>query len=338
MHLLAAVLFALQSPDAPRTDLEAQLQRWPAGVVVRAAESGRPNAEGALGRNRPAYFHVRFQLGISPLADAAVLAKRPDLAADAVRALAYSARFETGNGDFQLQIPAGMRGTPNPGDLASGRAFFLSDAGSALHALSGSEWFRQHPATDSLRRRVAALRPVYARALNRLVADSAVLRRVDARAPNRLFFDALAYTALGSWLDDSVALRLGVEFSERALALQRPEGWFVEGDGWDSSYQGVALIRGWRIWHLLADSEHAEVLGAALDRGTRWYASRVLPTGEISTQGNTRVYPGGESFLGQEKRLSWIDGMKALYAASAARESSVWLAVGERVQRHYAPR
>lgn len=338
MRFFALALISLPTPQTPRTDLEAQLRRWPAGVVVRIAESARPNADGALGRNRQGYFHVRFQLGISALADAAVIGRRHDLAADAVRALEYSARFETGAGDFRLQIPPRMLGAPNAGDRASARAFFLSDAGSAVLALERSDWFQQLPAADSLRQRLRQLHPVYARALSRLVADSALLRRTDARAPNRLFFDALAYTAMGNWLGDSTAQRLGVGFSQRALALQRPEGWFVEGEGWDSSYQGVALARAWRLWALLSDSTHAEELGAALDRGTRWFASRILANGEISAEGNTRVYPGGEAFLGQEKRVAWIDGLRALNSAAAARNSAPYFALGERVRRHYAPR
>jgi hypothetical protein len=39
----------------------------------------------------------------------------------------------------------------------------------------------------------------------------------------------------------------------------------------------------------------------------------VLSTGEISTQGNTRVYDGGEKFLGEEKKVAWKSTAIAFY-------------------------
>jgi len=44
-----------------------------------------------------------------------------------------------------------------------------------------------------------------------------------------------------------------------------------------------------------------------------WQKSRTLESGEISTEGNTRVYSGGEDFLGREKDVDWVDTMVGFF-------------------------
>ena len=254
-------------------------------IIERLGQANLPDAQGAQSRNQAAYFHVRFQTGISPLADYAVARENLTALDQAIRATEYSFAHQRPAGDFTLVIPSAQANQPPPtaADLASGVAFFLASAGPALLAFDESDWYRNAAATAPHRARVAALRPAVQRAATWLVQQQRTLAAYDSLAPNRLYFDALAYYSLGRYLNDEPTRQVGVRFARQAIRAQHGRGYYQEGGGYDSSYQGVGQ------------------------------ASRVLASGEISTQGNTRVYPGGEAFLGTEKQVAWTSTMLACW-------------------------
>lgn len=280
-------------------------------VMRRLSFANQPTSEGALSRNSTGYFHVRFQMSISTLTMYAVLAENVTEVEKAVKAIEYSFQYQLPDGDFRLIQPASLAQMPPASevDLASGSAFFLSSLGVSLSALQESRWFTTSNEARPYRERIEALRPKIVLALERLMQRSEILLRADAAAPNRLLFDALAYQTLGTYGNIAEAQRLATRFTEAALALQVAEGYFQEGSGYDSSYQGVGLSVGWNVYLTLAPAQSAlrERLWKALSCGTSWQRSRILPSGEIITQGNARVYPGGEKFLGEEKSIAWKD-------------------------------
>jgi hypothetical protein len=276
----------------------------------RLAQANQPNAEGALSRNITAYFHVRFQISVSTLTLYAILSQSTAELEKAVKAIEYSFAYQKPDGDFQFIQPPSLSNLPQATevDLASGAAFFLSSLGIGLASMQESVWFTTSNEARPYRERIEKLRPKFEAALQNLVRKSDVLRRGDVDAPNRLFFDALAYQTLGNYLKNSDAQALAMQFAEAALALQVSEGYFKEGTGYDSSYQGVGLSVGWNVYLTLpSQSLIKSRLWKALACGTSWQRSRVTSRGEILTQGNSRVYPGGEKFLGEEKELAWKD-------------------------------
>ena len=286
-------------------------------IIERLGQANQPNAQGAQSRNQAAYFHVRFQTGISPLADYAVARENLTALDQAVRATEYSFAHQRPAGDFTLVIPANLATQPPPSaaDLASGVAFFLASAGPALLAFDESDWYRNAAATAPHRARVAALRPAVQRAAAWLVQQQRTLAAYDSLAPNRLYFDAVAYYSLGRYLNDGPTQQVGLRFARQAMRSQHGRGYYQEGGGYDSSYQGVGLFLGFRLLTLLPATEPLRAdLWNSLSCGTNWQASRVLASGEISTQGNTRVYSGGEAFLGAEKQVAWTSTMLAFWS------------------------
>ena len=77
----------------------------------------------------------------------------------------------------------------------------------------------------------------------------------DQNAPNRLFYDALAFYSLGKWLEDESLKEIGFEFAQLAINKKQPEGYFLEGGGWDCSYQGVANQVGFNLFSILDSDE-----------------------------------------------------------------------------------
>ncbi len=310
-------------------------QLFPAQVLEGLAASSAAGADGAMGRNKEGYFHVRFQMGISPLANFAVGKQRPDILEMTVKAIEYSFERQTPDGDFDMVIPPGLAqaGVATEGDKVSGVAFFASSLGCGLLALKESSWFQQQAGPKN---RITDLTPKLALALAYLKSKKDLLEQVDGHAPNRLLFDALAYFSLGKYLNDAEAMRLGVAIARLALSKQDGSGFFVEGGGWDSSYNAVCTENGFRLLTLLlAQDPFFEELYNSIACSMHWQATRVAANGEVLTEGNTRVYQGGETFLGAEKGMAYKSVLFSLLAMHHHTGNAAYATLADKVIQYY---
>lgn len=297
----------------------------------------KPDASGALGRNREGYFHVRFQMDIGFLASYAVKFNSDGALENFILATEYSFNKQKPAGDFDLVIPADLQylGQPSAADLASGTSFFLSALGSSLALLNQSPWFTGRP-SDNLKARLNSLTPKFQLAMAFLKTQKEALKQYDDDAPNRLLFDALAFYGMGVYLNDAEAKTIGIEFIQLALSKQDAAGYFTEGGGFDSSYNGVSVRLGLILLGVLPSQETIYLaLQKALSCSVQWQASRVLSTGEISLKGNPRVYPGGEEFLGAEKQIAWIDTLLTFYFTATISGDKSYEALAKRVENFY---
>ncbi len=157
------------------------------------------------------------------------------------------------------------------------------------------------------------------------------------RLPIVYFFDAIAFYALGNYLNDEKAMETGRFFAQKALKQRNVKaGYFIEKGGWDSSYNGVAIMLGFELYCLLPKNDPLkERLGKTVSCATYWQKSRVLKTGEISTQGNTRVYPGGEYFFGNEKQVDVKKTVRAFYYMSILSNKQEYKELAERIYKFY---
>lgn len=278
----------------------------------------QPGLDGSLGRNKHGYFHVRFQLNMTSISDLAVVGQRMDALQALVATINYAFSHQLQDGSFAFFPPDELVNSPSyspptPGDLASGNAFFMSSLGLSLLTLQDSKWFLESEATQEIRNELELLSPAFELALDDLINKQEVLKLYDSQAPNRLLFDALAFYSLGKYLSRTDAQLIAFEFIDSALSLTDSEGYFVEGGGWDSSYNGVAIKLAMELYSILEDTALKNRLAVAIEKATTWQISRIRENGEISTEGNTRVFKGGESFLGVEKGVDYAKTVKALY-------------------------
>jgi hypothetical protein len=314
---------------------EALISNLPRDVVTGLAKE--PTAEGALGRNKDGYFHVRFQMDISFLASYATRFGSDEALSKFILSTEYCFAKQKPAGDFELIIPASLLylGQPANGDLSSGISFFMSALGQSLVLLEQSGWYKARP-IDQLANRLNNLKPKFQLALNFLKTQKGILKAFDADAPNRLFFDAMAFYAMGTYLNDSQAKAMGIEFIELALAQQKAAGFYTEGAGFDSSYNGVSIRLALTLLGIMRTQETVyDRLRKSISCSVQWQASRILSTGEISLQGNIRVYPGGEEFLGQVKTIAWIDTLLAFYFTSTFSSDDSYPALAQKVQAFY---
>lgn len=314
------------------------IQSFDETIIQGIASIDVPDIDGAMGRNKDGYFHVRFQMGISGQADLATYSENVQALEYAIKSIEYSFQHQTANGDFQYIIPSDLSGqSPNDADLASGVSFFLSSLGLALNNFDQSTWYNS-ASMLTYKSRIETLRPDIENASLWLLTKKNVLEIADENAPNRLLFNALAYYSLGKWLENDELKTTGIYFANKAISKQHPNGYFIEGDGWDSSYQGVGINVGFNLYSLLPDSEPLKTtLWDCLSCATNWQKSRILVSGEISTQGNTRVYPGGEGFLGEEKRVDWLDTMIGFFMMSYLSNDSSYEIKANEIKNFYYP-
>jgi hypothetical protein len=312
------------------------IEAFDEAIIQGVASVDVPDPEGAMVRNKDGYFHVRFQMGISAQADWAIYNEDIQALEYSIKAIEYSFQHQTPVGDFQLMVPAELAGQlPTEADLASGVSFFLSSLGLALNAFDQSSWYNSS-SIISYKSRIEALRPNIENAALWLLTKSDILEIADANAPNRLFYNALAFYSLGKWLGNDALKSAGISFASVAVEKKHPNGYFMEGEGWDSSYQGVGINVGFNLYTILADSEPLKpILWDCLSCATNWQRSRILPSGEISTDCNTRVFPGGEEFLGVVKQVDWIDTMIGFFMMSYLSNDASYFVKAEAVKSFY---
>ncbi len=297
----------------------------------------QPNEDGAIGRNKSHYIHARFQRGLHHLADLSLVSKNCQSATTFINAASFALERQKQDGDFKLVLPdLNLSHTEvSHSDRVSGVAIFVSSLGLGVHALDSSDWFHKAAECGKQRASLAIIKTKLAPSLEYLIRHKETLIRADATAPNRLLFDAIAFQTLAVTLNSERAFKLSRRFSNRALRLFDEEhGHFIEAGGYDSSYNGVATALALRF--VLLGTDHRE-LATAAKRALNWQLSRILPSGEVSVTGNTRVKRGssGETFLGRKKDVDVGHTIEALMLGSMMYADPHYEAGARRVLQHY---
>lgn len=274
-------------------------------ILRNLAGANSADISGAMSKNKPGYIHVRFQMGITHLTDYAIISQDFHALEMAIKSIEYSFKYQLTDGNFKLIIPSDLQGIEiTDEDKISGVSFFMASLGLSLLAMDESQWFNNQL---SLKQRIIELRPKILLSLKYLQSKTDLLKNYDNEAPNRLLFDAIAFYSLGKLLNDTASSKIGIEFLNLALGKQSENGYFLELNGWDSSYQGVSLSNGFKLLSILDHHSDSWLkLYNSLSCGANWELSRVSSTGEISTEENTRVYSGGETFMGEEKKVAFV--------------------------------
>ncbi|MEM6799888.1 MAG: hypothetical protein AAF696_00715 [Bacteroidota bacterium] len=74
------------------------------------------------------------------------------------------------------------------------------------------------------------------------------------------------------------------------------------------------------------------MLSCSLD----WQVSHILDSREISAEGNSRVFPGGEEFLGQEKGIDVLKTVRALFYMATYTSDKSYEDLGWKVLDYYS--
>ncbi len=303
--LTSIALFApsrASSPPRGMTQLEV-LKRFDPAILAHLARAPQPDANGAIGNNKPTYIQAGLQNESAWIVPDALVRKDTSELDKALRIIEYTFKHENPDGSFEFHV-----GTSGTADTALSRAgevaFFYADLGQTLSLVRESSWFQHGSQTAALRRRVDALRPSAQRGLDWLITQAPVLA-TDQAAVNRTLNYGLAYYLVGKSLGRRGAMAVGVSFLKDALNRQQADGTFPEAGAFDSSYQGVSLYLA-QIFYL--ELQPAQValrrrLWRAIGTGVVRENAAIGIAGGVSTAGNTRIASNGERLFGEVKRI-----------------------------------
>lgn len=309
-RLLFTLSFVLMASPPLRAVGKTQAQMlaaMPREIIDALAGSGRPDKSGLVGTNRrEGWIHAALQRGAMLMLSVGAARGDKAVAEDAWRAIDTAFARQKPEGNFESGSFQGR--TQSRGDDLSGTAFWLSELCEALLVV------RESPLANHFKARIDALLPKIQSAARWLAAGEAELARGDSKAPNRLFFDAKAFGFAALLTHDESLMPVSKRFIAAGLKMQRENGAFDERGGGDTSYQAVNLLKLQVLAMHLPDLRIEDVVA----RGMKWELERMLPSGEVSTAENTRVRPGGETFLGHEKSVNYGEVVLALLYYSAS--------------------
>jgi len=267
--------------------------RMSSSFLNALAASARPSSDGATSRNRGHYLDAEFQRATDRTIPKALTQHDVAALATSIRISNYTFAHQRQDGGFEYDRPNGhvtKSGKLAPWAEPAAAAFFLEDFGHTMLLLSESKWLRSDPSLASVRAQVKALTPAGKNAVSWLVTQQDALK-TDTGAVNRTLMYGAAYYFNGRAFGNQDAIAVGESFIRNALSRQMPDGTFPELGGFDSSYQAVSLYLA-QIIYLQADPSDTSLrtaLWASIERGMERERSNLLPSGEMSTEGNTRV-------------------------------------------------
>jgi len=297
-----------QTPADSQWDILRKIDLKLLDFLMRAVVVDKQN--GAIGRNRDRFMTVGFQRYSSRFITYGILTKNLQLVDIGIKIIEYPLSFQKIDGSFEDYDP-NNKGTSS----ASSVAFYLNDLGESLLLCKNSRWFQESKETSSLRTKITEMKPAISKSLTWLISQESKLIKGDGngRATNRLWKDANAYYLTGKALDRKDAVMLGEKFATMSLKQQTAEGAFLEKSGFDSSYQGVSLNEALLFYtNLSSQASLRPIVWEAIRRAAILELKYILPSGEVVTEGNTRVFVRGETYFGKQKIVDYLALLKGL--------------------------
>ncbi len=315
------------------TAIDASVYRAFTTEFQTLAGKGIPkDKSGLLGRNRKwgKLYSPRFQLGAGKGLRITLVAGDLGRAKKAYLGIKKGTEAIEENGYIRTMIPETIaRGRSlSEGGIASAAAFYLGDACLGIIAMEARMGVNKIANKKSRKMTKKAID----RGIAWLLTQQEVLMKYDHHAPNRLLFDALAFQACGVLAHNEPSIKAASIFVQNAIQLLKPEGYFLEGGGWDTSYQAVSINVGKDV--LLAGFQSSE-LENSLYKAAVWLEKRIDNSGRVNSSGNKRTCEGGESFLGNPKKIALDDVFMSLAYLGMMKQDKKLLNAAKRVSMWY---
>jgi hypothetical protein len=295
--VVVSLLAAAAAPGAtPAREIDL-LRQFPAGRLTALVAAGEPDAQGLLGGNRSEghWIGVGTQRGGCWFLIGAVVASDVARADHGWRSIDAAFARQLPDGSFE----AGPTNDASPADprtaSVQGTFFYLQELSHALLVI------RQSPMEPHFHDRIAALEPKIRRACEFITAGHDTIIANSTQAVNRIIIAAKAFGLSGLVLHDEGLVATARKLVAYALTLRDPGGVFIEKGGRDSSYNAVSIFFG----EVLALHVPLPELEAAFPAAMAWEKTRILPTGEVLVEGNSRTGVGKETYLGHPKGVNY---------------------------------
>jgi hypothetical protein len=203
--------------------------------------------------------------------------------------------------------------------------FFLQELGHALLVVQAS------PMQPHFHDRIEALKPKLRKACDFIQKGYWTIIPKVGHTANRLLIAAKAFGLCGLVLDDDRLKESSRHLVKAALARRDKEGVFIERRDRDSSYNAVSILMGTHLSLYVANPD----LEAAFKPAMAWERTRIKPTGEVETEGNTRTGVGKEpSKSGVPKQVNYGEVSQTLWYYGALHNDPNAVALALKVEEY----
>jgi hypothetical protein len=304
------------------TDLIANtVYRNPATIARPISSSGARGANIKWENRQSPNWFIEEQRGGEPLIISGILKNDPS---------AIELGFKVFDWGFARQAADGS--FPGTSDDFHSTSFFVQ-------AVSRSMLFiQQSPVASKYKARIDKYKPLVRRAARWMITPNmwAVGLKRNLPYTHRSYLVAAALGLTSKLTGDQELLSYSRQSLNNAILVQLANGVNPENGGFDTSYQMVGLMYA-EMWvsYFPNDSMTPKVI-AMINKGLAWGGTRILSTGEINTQGNTRT--GNAQEITRSGNLKLSDHRSTLrgfaYWASATGVKK-WEDLAKRVAKFY---
>ena len=223
------------------------------------------------------------------------------------------------------------------GDPFHSTSFFVVAAAHTCLFFQRAAASGQYPLAGRYLGRIADYLPRIRRAARWMAGPSVWSPGLAGNAPftHRRYLVGAAVGLSGVLTADSALIERAHAVIEDGLSLQRADGSNPERGGHDSSYQmtGVVFAQYWAAY--LPTDPLTPAVRAMIGRALGWEATRVLPTGEVTAEGNTRTAGQERSRSGAIKGVAYSRVIRGFASWAALTGDPAWAERAWRVGRYY---
>ncbi len=196
---------------------------------------------------------------------------------------------------------------------------------------------QQSPHSKQYTDKIAHYTPLLHRAARWMISDNAWRRGINNNKPytHRRYIVATALGLTSKLSGDQELVNYARTSIQDGLSLQREDGVNPEKGGHDSSYQMVGVVYAQRWVTYFSNDSLTPKVKAMIERSLDWEHTKILPTGEISNEGNTRT--GGQE-RGRSGKVKKVDN-RSVYRGFAywacVTGNKKWKAIAQQIAQHY---
>jgi len=196
---------------------------------------------------------------------------------------------------------------------------------------------QQSPYSEKYANQVAKYKPLVHRAARWMILPDVWKIGIKRNKPytHRRYLVAAALGLTGKLAGDQELMKFASQYIQDGLSQQRSDGVNPEKGGYDSSYQMVGVVYAQRWVTYLAENSITPKVKGMINKSLLWEQTRILPSGEVSTEGNTRT--GGEE-KGRSGKVKGIDRRSVIRGFAywgSVTGNEKWNAIARRIAQYY---
>jgi len=220
---------------------------------------------------------------------------------------------------------------PGTGDAFHSTSFFVEAVAHTLLII------QQSPQSQKYAQKVAQYTPLVHRAALWMISPKVWERGIKNNQPytHRRYLVAAALGITGKLTGDRQLINYAQTSIADGLSLQRKDGVNPEKGGFDTSYQMVGVVYAERWVTYFPQDDLTPKVKEMIDRALLWEKARILPSGEISKEGNTRTGGQETGRVGKVKDVDYSTVLRGFTYGECVNGDKKWEAIARQIAQYY---